>query len=294
MSPAEPTPLFALAGGAFIFLAFLIVMLAAVVFAYYSKTGSEITQRPLGDRGDQDSSVFGDRSQSVHDWSRGTGVKRHQRNRSQPRTPEELAQALDPETRERLRAWRERLSQGGLTPALAKDVDQARDHVRGSADADVTIVAYGDFQCPSCQAADWEVRALQKEMGEDRLRYAFRHFPLADVHEGAVDAAQAVELAATHGKFWDMHDVIYRSARPPTRETLAISAGKVGITGEELDRALEERPYTERIAEDFDTGVRSGVDGTPTLFINGTRHDADMDRDTLRTAIEAQAHAAAS
>lgn len=283
---------FALAGGAFIFLGFLIVMLCAVTFAYYSRTGSEISQRPLGDRGDQDSSVFSDRSQSVHDWSRGTGVKRHQRNRSQPRTPEELAEALDPETRERLKAWREHLSKGGMPAALAEEVDPARDHVRGGDGAEVTIVAYGDFQCPSCQAADWEVRTLQKEMGEDRLRYVFRHFPLADVHMGAVDAAQAVELAASRDRFWDMHDVIYRSSRPPTRETLAIAAGRVGITGEEVDRVLEERPYAERIAEDFDSGVRSGVDGTPTLFVNGTRHDGDMDRDTLRTAIEAQARAA--
>ncbi len=142
---------FALAGGSFIFLAFLILLMGAIVFAYYSRAGSEISQRPFNDRGDSDPTAFRDISQDVRNWSPGAGGA-HRRNKPAPRTPEELEQALDPEIRERLVAW--------------------RDHLE---------------------------------------------------------------------------------------------------------------------TEDFETGVRSGVDGTPTLFVNGTRHDGDMDAATLHTAVETAA-----
>ena len=285
------TPLpFALAGGSFIFLAFLIILMGAIVFAYYSKMGSEIKQRPFNDRGDTDPTAFRDVSQDVRNWSRGTGGA-HRRNKPAPRTPEELAQALDPETRDRLAAWREHL-ETGMPAGLVADVDESRDHLRGSPDADVTIVAYADFQCPSCQRAEWEIRGLQKELGEDEVRYVFRHFPIADAHAGALDAAQSVEFAAEQGRFWEMHDAIYRSPRPPSPESLHDAARTIGLDTEELARALAERRYAERVAEDFETGVRSGVDGTPTLFVNGTRHDGDMDKDTLRTAVEAAGAAA--
>jgi protein-disulfide isomerase len=276
---------FALAGGSFVFLAFLVVFFLAIAYAYYSRSGTEITPRGAGEDAMGDPESFRDTSQVVTNWSRGTGSK-HQRNKPKPRTPEELAEALDPETLARLQAWREHLKTNAA-PGLVAPPDPARDHVRGSAEGEVTIVAYGDFQCPACQTADWEIRTLQKELGEDRLLYVFRHFPLADVHLGALDAAQAVEHAATRGRFWDLHDAIYRSSRPPTRESLMVAAQKVGIGADELVRVLDERPYTERIAEDFDTGMRSGVDGTPTLFVNGVRHDGDMDRETIRSVIEA-------
>lgn len=277
---------FALADGAWIFLAFLLLIFPVIAFAYYSKTGSEITQRPQGDRGDGDLSVFSDRSQDVRDWSRGTGGV-HKRNVPPPKTPEELKAALDPQTAERLAAWRAHLAKG-LPPGLVAEPDPARDHSRGPDDAPVTIVAYGDFQCPSCREADWEIRAVQKER-PDMLRYVFRHFPLADAHPGALDAAQACELAAEHDRFWELHDQIYRSNRTPTPESLRAQGKQVGLDPAEVDRVLAERPYTERIAEDFDTGARSGVNGTPTLFVNGTRHDDDTDRDTLRTAVDAAA-----
>lgn len=281
---------FALADGAFVFLAFIVALIAAITFAYYSKTGSEITQRPFRDRGDSDLSVFSDRSQDVRDWSRGTGGS-HRRNMPPPRTPEELEAELDPETRSNLEIWRERLAEG-LPPGLVAEPDPERDHSRGPDDAPVTIVAYSDFQCPSCQEADWEIRALQKEHPEE-LRYVFRHFPLADAHAGALDAAQACEYAAAHGRFWEMHDAIYRSSRPPSPESLRAHATQLGLDPAELDRVLSERPYAKHVAEDFESGARSGVNGTPTLFVNGTRHDDASDRDTLRTAVGAAADLAA-
>ena len=280
---------FELAGGSFVFLAFLIILGGAIIFGYYSKTGSEISQRPFQDRGDSDPTAFRDTSQEVRNWSRGTGGS-HRRNKPAPRTPEELEQALDPETSQRLKAWRENIGTN-LVPGLVAPPDPARDHTLGPDSAPVTIVAYGDFQCPSCREADWEVRALIKERPDD-LRYVFRHFPIADAHAGALDAAQACEYAAAQGRFWEMHDQIYRSGRPPSAESLRANARSIGLDADELEVALSERRYAERIAEDFDTGVRSGVDGTPTLFVNGTRHDDQTDRDTLRTAVDAQARIA--
>jgi protein-disulfide isomerase len=281
-----PPPFAELAGGSWIFALFLIVFLGAIIFAYYSKTGSEISQRPFRDRGDTDATAFRDTSQDVRNWSRGTGGS-HRRNKPQPKTPEELKESLDPDTLERLRAWRERLQQSDLPAGLAEPPDPDRDHMKGPREAPVTIVTYGDFQCPACREADWEIRALLKEDPEN-INYVFRHFPIADAHPGAMDAAQACEYAAQQGRFWDMHDKIYRASRPPTPESLRAGAMQIGLHPQEIDRILEERPYTDRIAEDFDSGVRSGVDGTPTVFVNGTRHDADMDRDTLRTAVASQ------
>jgi len=280
-------PVFALAGGSFIFLAFLIVLLGGIVFAYYSRTGSEIEQRPYHDRGDTDPTAFRDVSQDVRNWSHGTGGA-HRRNKPAPRTPGELAEALDPQTQERLTAWREHL-ETGMAAGLVAGVDERRDHVRGAPDAGVTIVAYADFQCPSCREAEWEIRGLQKELGDDQVRYVFRHFPIADAHEGALDAAQAVEFAAEQDRFWEMHDAIYRSSRPPSPQSLGDAARTIALDADGLARALQERRYAERVAEDFNSGVRSGVDGTPTLFVNGTRHDGDTDKATLRTAVEAAA-----
>ena len=280
-----PAPTFAFAGGSFLVVAVLLVFFLAIAYGYYSRSGTEITPRGQGEEAMGDPDSFRDTSQVVTNWSRGTGAQ-HRRNKPKPRTPEELADALDPETLARLQAWREHLKTNAA-PGLVAPADPARDHVRGSPEGDITIVAYGDFQCPSCQTADWEIRTLQKELGEERLLYVFRHFPLADVHLGALDAAQAVEHAATQGRFWALHDAIYRSPRAPTRDSLLVAGQKAGLDTDELDRVLAERPYTERIAEDFDTGMRSGVDGTPTLFVNGVRHDGDMDRETLRAVIDA-------
>jgi protein-disulfide isomerase len=273
----------ALAGGSFIFLAFLVVFFAAIVFGYYSQTGTEITRRPFKDRGDSNPLQFRDESQQVANWSHGTGGA-HRRNRA---PAAEIRAELDPDVRARLRSWREHLSKG-LTPGLVGEVDPARDHVRGPQDAPVTIVAYGDFQCGACRTAEEAVRTLQAE-DPDGVRYVYRHFPVADAHEAALPAAEVAELAATHDAFWEFHDATYRAKRAPSRETLVQVAGKLGIDAPEVDATLDEHRYADRIAEDFDTGVRSGVDGTPTLFVNGVRHDDDMDAATLRTAVSAAA-----
>jgi len=274
---------FELAGGSFIFLAFLILFFAAIVFGYYSQTGSEITRRPFKDRGDSNPLQFRDESQQVANWSHGTGGA-HRRNRA---PAQEIREELDPDVRARLRSWREHLAKG-LTPGLVGEVDPARDHVRGPENAPVTIVAYGDFQCGACRTAEEAVRTLQAE-DPDQIRYVYRHFPVADAHEAALPAAETAELAATHDEFWAFHDATYRAKRAPSRETLVQIAGKLGIDDDEVRATLDDHRFAARIAEDFDSGVRSGVDGTPTLFVNGIRHDDDMDAATLRTAVSAAA-----
>lgn len=272
-----------LAGGSFIFLAFLILFFAAIVWGYYSQTGTEITRRPFKDRGDSNPLQFRDESQQVANWSHGTGGA-HRRNRAPAK---EIREELDPEVLARLRSWREHLAKG-LTPGLVGEVDPARDHIRGPEAAPVTIVAYGDFQCGACRTAEDAVRKLQTESPE-QIRYVYRHFPVADAHETALPAAEVAELAATHDRFWAYHDATYRSKRPPSRDALVQVAGKLGIDADEVTQTLDEHRYASRIAEDFDSGVRSGVDGTPTLFVNGIRHDDDMDAATLRTAVGAAA-----
>ena len=273
----------ALAGGSLIFLAFLVVFFAAIVWGYYSQTGTEITRRPFKDRGDSNPLQFRDESQQVANWSHGTGGA-HRRNRAPAK---EIREELDPKVSSRLRSWREHLAKG-LTPGLVDEVDPARDHIRGPEAAPVTIVAYGDFQCGACRTAEEAVRALQAESPE-QVRYVYRHFPVADAHEAALPAAEVAELAATHDQFWAFHDATYRSKRPPGREALIQAAEKLGIGADEVNGTLDEHRFAARIAEDFDTGVRSGVDGTPTLFVNGVRHDDEMDAATLRTAVDAAA-----
>lgn len=278
---------FRLAGGAWIFLAFLICGLVAVAFAYYSRSGSEIAMRPArGDRGDTDPTAFGDRSQAVRDWSRGTGGP-HRRNLPKPRTEEHADTLLDPETQAAMRAWRDRLG-AAMPSGLTDPVDDARDHIKGPPGASVTVVNYSDFQCPSCRSADTVLRQLVDELDGD-LRYAYRHFPLADAHDMAVDAAMAAEWAASHGRFWEMHDQIYAARHTPNRASLRRIAHNLGLDPDEMDAALTDGTLRKRVATDFATGVSSGANGTPTLFINGIRHDDDMDTATLRTAIQAAA-----
>jgi Thioredoxin len=273
---------FQLAGGAWIFLGVLVVGLLAVAFAYYSHTGSEISMRAHGDRGDTDPTAFNDRSQEVRNWSRGTGGP-HRRNVPKPRTERQTESLLDPETHAAMRAWRNRL--GSAMPSGLNDpVDPASDHIKGPADAVVTVVNYSDFQCPSCRTVDTVLRRLVHEL-DGELRYAYRHFPLADAHDMALDAAIATEYAATQDRFWEMHDLIYAAKHAPNRTSLRHIAAELGLDPSAMERALSDSVYRKRVAADFATGVSSGANGTPTLFINDLRHDDDLDAQTLRAAV---------
>jgi protein-disulfide isomerase len=158
------------------------------------------------------------------------------------------------------------------------------DHAQGPADAPVTLVEYGDYECPHCGRAHPIVKALQKKFGS-RLRFVFRNFPLREIHPNAEAAAETAEFAGTQDKFWEMHDLIFENQQDLSNELLSDLAKRLKLDSRELATALESGQFTERVQKDFSGGVRSGVNGTPTFFINGQRHDADFELETLGRAI---------
>ena len=160
-----------------------------------------------------------------------------------------------------------------------------RDHSQGSIDATVTLVEYGDFECPYCGRAYPIVQEVQRRMG-DRLRFVFRNFPLTQIHPHAQHAAEAAEAVAAQGKFWEMHDILFEHQRALGDDHLVEYAGRVGLDTDRFVGEMERGAYEGRVGEDFLSGVRSGVNGTPTFFINGHRHDGGYDVDSLLAAIE--------
>jgi protein-disulfide isomerase len=161
----------------------------------------------------------------------------------------------------------------------------ANDHVQGSAKAPVTLVEYGDYECPYCGEAYSVVKALQERLG-DQMRFVFRNFPLAQAHPHAEHAAEAAEAAAAQGKFWEMHDMLYENQDALEDEDLVRYARALHLDVPRFVKEMEAGIYTERVREDFRSGVRSGVNGTPSFFINGARHDGAYDLASLLAAIE--------
>ena len=163
----------------------------------------------------------------------------------------------------------------------------AKDHIQGAENASVTLVEYGDYQCPHCGHAYPIVKELQKHFG-DSLRFVFRNFPITEIHPMAQPAAESAEFAAKRGKFWEMHDAIYEHQDELSLKMLEKSASRLGLDPTALAASLEDGQFTEHVKQDFMGGVRSGVNGTPTFFINGQRHDAAPDFESLSLAIEKQ------
>jgi protein-disulfide isomerase len=159
-----------------------------------------------------------------------------------------------------------------------------RDHVLGPADAPVTLVEFGDYECPYCGMAYPIVKSILRQMG-DSIRFAYRHFPLTRVHPHAELAAQMAEAAADQGKFWPMHDLLFENQQALEFEDLLDYAARAGIDPSWAASAVLSRRYVERIREDVMSGARSGVNGTPTFFINGLRHDGPWDEPTLLEAL---------
>jgi protein-disulfide isomerase len=161
----------------------------------------------------------------------------------------------------------------------------ARDHIRGPKDAPVTLVEYGDYQCPYCAAAHPVVKALL-EMEPDTVRFVFRHFPITTIHPLAEAAAEAAEAAGAQGIFWPMHDWIYEHQAELAPDVLLAGAQRIGLDTDRFAADVNAHRYEQKIREDFMSGVRSGVNGTPTFFINGARHDGGYDLESLLGAIE--------
>jgi protein-disulfide isomerase len=152
----------------------------------------------------------------------------------------------------------------------------ADDHSEGPQNAAVTLVEYGDYECPHCAHACTIVKRLQKHFGK-QLRFVFRNFPLTEIHPNAQAAAETAEFAAAHGKFWEMHDLLFENQERLDAGLLQELARKLGLSTPALSMALEEGLFTERVSSDFSGGVRSGVNGTPTFFLNGARYDGSWE-----------------
>lgn len=169
----------------------------------------------------------------------------------------------------------------------APSVTQA-DHVLGPADAPVTLIEYGDFQCSYCGAA-WPVLKRVKQRMGDRLRFVFRHFPLADLHlhaEHAAEAAESVSAEAGPEAFWKMHDLLFEHQRRLDDRMLVHYAEQAGADPAVVAVDLAEGRYRELVRQSVRSGARSGVNGTPTLFIDGIRYDGPRDEETLVAALE--------
>ena len=167
---------------------------------------------------------------------------------------------------------------------LSDDVDPDRDHVRGPEDAPVTLLEYGDYECPYCGQAEIVIRSLLDSFGDD-LRYVWRHLPLNDVHPNAQLAAEAAEAAGAQGRFWDLHDLLLEHQDELAPTDLARHANELGLDLHRYWDDLRRREHAERIAEDVASADTSGVAGTPTFFINGVRHQGAYDIDTLAEAV---------
>jgi len=161
-----------------------------------------------------------------------------------------------------------------------------RDHTSGPENAPLTLVEYGDFQCPHCRNAFPIVKKVQQQLGT-RLRFVFRNFPLSQIHPEAEHAAEAAEAAGAQGAFWQMHDRLFERQFALEDDNLVEYAQELGLDADRLRGELDAGTYRAKVRDDFMSGVKSGVNGTPTFFINGTRYDGSYDLGSLLEAISA-------
>ena len=161
-----------------------------------------------------------------------------------------------------------------------------RDHTQGPATAAITLVQYGDYECPYTRQSTTVVRAIQQQLG-DQLRFVYRNFPLTEIHPHALHAAFPAEAAAAQGKFWQMHDYIFHHQHTLEDSDLEQFAEAVGLDMQQYARALDDQRALARIEEDVEGGERSGVQGTPTFFINGILYRGSWEQDALLAALQA-------
>jgi protein-disulfide isomerase len=169
-------------------------------------------------------------------------------------------------------------------PHLTVPVSE-RDHSQGPADATVTLVQYGDYECPYTRQSTTGVRAIQQQLG-DKLRFVYRNFPLVQIHPHALHSAEAAEAADAQGKFWEMHDYIFHHQHTLEDSDLRRFAEAVGLNVAQYDQDMAAHSHLARIEADVESGVESGVGGTPTFYINGARHDGSWEQEVLLSAIE--------
>src|SRR5580704_7109943 len=160
----------------------------------------------------------------------------------------------------------------------------AEDHIQGLESASITLVEYGDYECPYCGAAYPIIKRVQKKLGA-KLRFVFRNFPLKNMHPFAELAAESAEAAGAQGKFWEMHDAIYENQESLGEEMIEELAKRLKLDINRFNSDIKTRKFKEHVRKDFLGGAKSGVNGTPSLFINGERFDESPDEETLIKAI---------
>ncbi len=163
-----------------------------------------------------------------------------------------------------------------------------RDHVQGPSNARIKLLEYGDFECPFCGEAYPLVKEIQHELG-DRLCFAFRHFPMTTMHPHAQHAAEAAEAAGAQGRFWEMHDLLFENQDALEDKDLAQYATALRLDARRLSAEVRRGDHKPRVREDFRSGVRSGVNGTPTFFINGVRYDGPRVPEEMLASLTAAA-----
>jgi protein-disulfide isomerase len=163
-----------------------------------------------------------------------------------------------------------------LKPAVS-----SKDHIQGNKKGSLELVEYGDYQCGHCGNAYLIIKAIQQKMG-DSLKFVFRNFPLTEPHPDAFNAAVAAEAAALQNKFWEMHDIIYENQESLDGKALALYAKKIGLDVMRFQDDIKKDIVTAKVEDDFESGVRSGVNGTPSFFINAEKYDGDWKEELLR------------
>lgn len=154
------------------------------------------------------------------------------------------------------------------------------DHISGDINASLELVEYGDYECPHCGRAYPIIKNIQEQLGSD-MKFVFRNFPLSKIHPHSFSAAVATEAAGLQDKFWEMHDIIFENQKTLEAEDIVLFASKLGLDIERFKNDMERRTIMEKVEKDFETGIRSGVNKTPTFFINGEKYDGEWSDNQL-------------
>ena len=163
----------------------------------------------------------------------------------------------------------------------------SKDHIDGKNGASLELVEYGDYQCPHCGRAYPIIKNLQRSLGPD-LKFVFRNFPLSEIHPDAFNAAVAAEAAGLQQKFWDMHDIIFENQHQLDFESLFLYAKTIGLDLERFKNDIQKNELITKVEQDFESGIRSGVNGTPSFFINGKKYNGDWEEHVFREYLKSQ------
>lgn len=161
------------------------------------------------------------------------------------------------------------------------------DHIFGNSNASIELVEYGDYECPYCGRAYPIVKDIQQKLGSE-LKFVFRNFPLSKIHPHAFSAAVATEAAGLQNKFWEMHDIVFENQKALDVENIFLYANSIGLDLERFKNDIQQKPLIEKVEKDFETGLRSGVNRTPTFFINGQKYDGEWQEGRLLQYLQGQ------